>query len=116
VADKRQVVRLLLQRVVVWAPASSQAVKVQLRWTGGTVTDHQVRRPVRAWSPLTDLAALRQRVRQRQAAGWPSRRIAAELNALGHRTPRGQPFTAASVRQLRRRAEPETTNARRGRR
>jgi DNA invertase Pin-like site-specific DNA recombinase len=116
VADKRQVVRLLLQRVVVWAPASSQAVKVQLHWTGGTVTDHQVRRPVRAWSPLTDLAALQQRVRQRQAAGWPSRRIAAELNALGHRTPRGQPFTAASVRQLRSRTEPETTNARRGRR
>ncbi len=111
VTDKRQVVGLLLQRVVVWAPASSQEVKVQLHWTGGTVTEHHVRRPVRAWSQLSDVAALRERVRQRQAAGWTSRRIAEELNATGHRTPHGKPFTAASVRQLQSRGSPKTVHA-----
>jgi len=105
VTDKRQVVRLLLQRVVVWAPASSHEVKVQLHWTGGTVTEHQLRRPVRAWSQLSDVAALLAQVHQGRAAGWTSGHIAAELNATGHRTPRGKPFTAASVRQLRRRLD-----------
>jgi DNA invertase Pin-like site-specific DNA recombinase len=101
--DKRQVARLLLQRVVVWAPASSQEVRVQLHWTGGAVTEHQISRPVRAWNQVTDVPALLERVRQGQAAGWTSRRIAEELNAMGHRTPRGKSFSAESVRQLQRR-------------
>jgi DNA invertase Pin-like site-specific DNA recombinase len=113
--DKRQVVRLLLQRVVVWAPATSQEVRVQLHWTGGTVTEHQLKRPVRAWSQVTDAAGLLERVRQGQAAGWTSSRIAEDLNATGYRTPRGQPFTAANVRQLRTRVEPQAVNARRRR-
>ena len=41
--DKRQVVRWLLQRVVVWAPAASHEVRVQLHWTGGVVTEHQLK-------------------------------------------------------------------------
>lgn len=115
VTDKRQVVRLLLQRVVVWAPASSQEVRVQLHWTGGTMTEHHVWRPVLAWSQVTDVATLLERVRQRQAAGWTSRRIAEELNATGQRTPRGNPFTAESVRQLQRRIDAQTVKARRQR-
>jgi DNA invertase Pin-like site-specific DNA recombinase len=110
--DKRHVARLLLQQVVVWAPATSQEVKVQLHWTGGTVTEHQLRRPVRTWQQLTDIAAVRECVRAGQAAGWTSRRLATVLNAAGHRTPRGQPFTAASVRQLRRRLDPADGPAR----
>jgi len=113
--DKRQVVRLLVQRVVVWAPVSSQAVRVQVHWTGGTMTEQQCRRPVRAWSQVSELAALLERVRQGQAAGWTSRRIAAELNATGHRTPHGKSFTAASVRQLRRRLAVQTSDSRRRR-
>jgi hypothetical protein len=101
--------------VVVWAPASSQEVKVQLHWIGGTMTEHRLRRPVRAWSQLTDGAALQERVRQEHAKGWTSRRIAENLNATGHRTPWGKPFTAASVRQLRRRSDPQVINRRRRR-
>ena len=100
VVEKRQVVRLLLQRVVVWAPSSRQEVRVQLHWTGGTVTEHQISRAVRSWEQVADATAVWQRVRSWQAAGWTSRRMAAELNAAGHRTPRGRPFTAESVRQL----------------
>jgi hypothetical protein len=110
VTDKRQVVRLLLQRAVVWAPASSQEVKVQFHWTGGTMTEHQVRRPVRAWDQVTDVAALLERVRQGQAAGSTSRSIAEELNATGQRTPWGNLFTAASVRQLRTRVNAKAVN------
>jgi DNA invertase Pin-like site-specific DNA recombinase len=100
VTEKRQVVRLLLERVVVWAPASSQEVTVHLHWSLGTVTEHRVTRPVGSWGQVTSAAAVRQRVQEWQAAGWTSRRMAAELNATGYQTPRGKPFTADSVRQL----------------
>jgi DNA invertase Pin-like site-specific DNA recombinase len=100
VAEKRQVVRLLLQQVVVWAPASTQDVKVQLHWTGGTVTEHRITRPVSAWKHVTGASELWQCVRRWQAAGWTSRCIAEELNREGHRTPHGRSFTAVSVRKL----------------
>jgi DNA invertase Pin-like site-specific DNA recombinase len=112
VTDKRQVARLLLHQVVVWAPASSQEVKVQLHWTGGTMTEHSLRRPVHTWKHLSDGAAVWQQVREGHAAGWTSRRIADALNAQGHRTPRDKPFTAVSVRQLRRRMTREAAAAR----
>ncbi|HEV3263685.1 MAG TPA: recombinase family protein, partial [Gemmataceae bacterium] len=101
VAEKRRIVRSLLERVVVWAPASSQEVTVHLHWSLGTVTEHRVKRPVRSWEQVAGVAVVRQQVEAGQAAGWSSRRIAAELNAAGYQTPRGKPFTAESVRQLR---------------
>jgi DNA invertase Pin-like site-specific DNA recombinase len=100
VVQKRQVVRLLLQQVVVWAPASSQEVRVQLHWTGGTVTEHQVNRAVRSWEQVAHATTVWELVRSWQGAGWTSGRIAEQLNAAGYRTPRGRPLTAANVRQL----------------
>jgi DNA invertase Pin-like site-specific DNA recombinase len=100
VAEKRQIIRLLLERVVVWAPASSPEVTVHLHWSLGTMTEHRLRRPVRSWDQLASTAEVRRHLEAWQAAGWSSRRMAAELNAAGYATPRGKPFTAESVRQL----------------
>jgi DNA invertase Pin-like site-specific DNA recombinase len=100
VSQKRRIIRSLLERVVVWAPASSPEVTVHLHWSLGTVTEHRLTRPVRSWDQLASTAAVRPLVEAWKAAGWPSRRMAAELNAMGHRTPRNKPFTAESVRQL----------------
>jgi DNA invertase Pin-like site-specific DNA recombinase len=116
VMDKRQVVRLLLERVVVWAPASSHEVRVQLHWSGGTVTEHQVRRAVSAWSQVSDLTEMLELVRQGQAAGWPSQHVAEQLNAAGHRTPHGKLLTAANVRQLQSRLQRQAAHTGRGRR
>lgn len=99
-AEKRQIVRRLLQEVIVWASASSEELKVQCRWAHGTVTEHTIMRPVRAWSQLGNAQALWRRVQDCQAAGWTSARIAEEFNREGHRTPHGRAFTAASVRKL----------------
>jgi DNA invertase Pin-like site-specific DNA recombinase len=106
VAEKRRIVRSLWERVVVWAPASSQEVTVHLHWSVGTVTEHRITRPVRGWNQVAQAAAVRQHVAAWQAAGWSSGRMAAELNAAGYSTPHGQSFTAASVRQLVRRGGP----------
>jgi DNA invertase Pin-like site-specific DNA recombinase len=100
IVEKRQIVRTLVERVVVWAPGSSPEVTVHLHWSLGTVTEHRLMRPVRSWKQMPGAAEVYQRVQGWQAAGWSSRRIAAELNAAGDRTPRGQPFTACGVRTL----------------
>jgi DNA invertase Pin-like site-specific DNA recombinase len=112
-AEKRQIVRRLLQRAVVWAPASTQEVTVQLHWAYGTVTEHQITRPVRAWKHVIGAKDLWQRVKERQTAGWTSRRIAEELNSEGYRTPHGRPFTAESVRKLSERGGPEAVETQR---
>jgi Recombinase len=111
-AQKRQIVRRLVQRAVVWAPASTQEVRVQLHWAYGSVTEHQVTRPVRAWEHVTGAQELWQRVQEWQSAGWTSQRIADELNRKGHRTPRGLPFTAESVRKLIERGGPQAVETR----
>jgi DNA invertase Pin-like site-specific DNA recombinase len=113
--DKRQIIRLLLQRVVVWAPASTHEVKVQLHWTGDTVTEHQVTRPVHSWQQVAGVTELWQQVREWQAEGWSSRRMAEELNTQGYRTPRGQAFTAETVRQLLSRGGPRAAKAQKAR-
>jgi hypothetical protein len=111
VTEKRQVMRILLERAVVWAPASTQEVKVQLHWTGGTVTEHHVTRPVSSWKQMAGATELWQRVRQWKELGWSSTRMADELNRAGYRTPRGQSFTAESVRQLMARSHPRPAGA-----
>jgi DNA invertase Pin-like site-specific DNA recombinase len=103
VAEKRQIVRLLLERVVVWAPGSSPEVTVHLHWSLGTVTEHRLRRAVGSWSQVAGAAELRRLLDGWQAVGWSSQQMAGELNAAGYQTPRGRPFTAESVRQLRKR-------------
>jgi DNA invertase Pin-like site-specific DNA recombinase len=103
VAEKRRIIRSLLERVVVWAPRSSPEVTVHLHWSLGTVTEHRLRRSVGSWGQVAGAAELRRHLEAWQAGGWSSRRMAAELNAPGYQTPHGHLFTAESVRQLRKR-------------
>ena len=114
-AEKRQIVRRLLERVVVWAPASTQEVTVQLHWAYGTVTEHRVMRPVRGWKHVTGAEDLWERMQEWQTAGWTSQCIADELNRMGYRTPRGQPFTAENVRKLSERGGPQAAETRKAR-
>jgi DNA invertase Pin-like site-specific DNA recombinase len=100
VADKRRMVRLLLQRIVVWAPPSNQQANVQLHWVGGVVTEHQILHTMSAWKQLPDLKAFLEQLRQWHVSGWTSTRIAEELNRQGRTTPRGNRITRDIVRQL----------------
>jgi DNA invertase Pin-like site-specific DNA recombinase len=106
--EKRQIVRRLVQRAVVWAPASSEEVRVQLHWAYGTVTEHRVARTVQTWKQMTGAADMWRRVQKWRTAGWTSSRIAEELNREGHRTPHGRTFTSEAVRKLIERGGPRT--------
>jgi DNA invertase Pin-like site-specific DNA recombinase len=113
VVDKRQVMRLLLERVVVWAPASSQEARVHLHWNGGVVTEHRFLRPVRSWEQVPSAGALRERLQAWRQAGWSASRMAGELNTSGELTARGKAFNAANVRQLLARGGPGAQRQRR---
>jgi DNA invertase Pin-like site-specific DNA recombinase len=100
IVEQRQVMRLLLDKVVVWPAPANPILKVHLHWVGGTVTEHEATRTVAAWQQLPELPELLAQVRQARGSGTSSAAIAAALNAEGKRTPHGQPFTAATIRQL----------------
>jgi DNA invertase Pin-like site-specific DNA recombinase len=116
IVEQRQVMRLLLEKVVVWSSASNPTLKVQLHWIGGTLTEHETTRTVAAWQQLPELPELIEQVRRARKSGTSSAQIAAELNARGKRTPRGQPFTAATIRQLLSRSARRKARKKRGHR
>ncbi len=88
---------------------SDGAVALGLRHRDGAPS----RAPVHAWRHVIGATDLWQRVQEWQTAGWTSQCIAEELNRKGHRTPRGQPFTAESVRKLIERGGPRLVETRR---
>jgi DNA invertase Pin-like site-specific DNA recombinase len=98
--EKRRVARLLLQRVVVWAPLSTAKVKVHLHWSFGSVTEHIITRSVSSWGQVAGVGEVIDLIAARREAGWSSGRIAEELNTAGQRTPHQKLFTSESVRKL----------------
>lgn len=104
VSEKRRVVELLLEKVVV-TPSGNERVAVQLHWSGGTTTQHQVTCRVHRWSDLSHYPSILGHIAELGSRGCQSDEIAASLNAAGYRTCRGVSFTSANVRQLRKRAQ-----------
>jgi hypothetical protein len=98
VADKRRVVQLMLERVVV--TSAGERVSVELHWAGGTATRHEATRPVARWSALTHYADTLDQIKQMADAGSTSQQIADSLNQRGLATCRGKPFTCTNIRQL----------------
>jgi hypothetical protein len=103
VANKRRVVQMLLEKVVVTG-SRSEMVSIELHWVGGAVTHHELTRRVQCWTDLTTYNAITAHIEQMASRGSPSNEIASSLNACGHQTCRGNPYTSDNVRQFRSRA------------
>jgi hypothetical protein len=99
-ADRREVVRLLVERVELTRHGETEVIDVTVHWRGGAVSRHQVRQRVRGYAQLDRVAALRVRLVELRGAGWSSPQIADALNADGFALPRGDAFTADMVRRL----------------
>jgi hypothetical protein len=100
-ADRKEIVRCLVERVVVQGRPDSEHVAVAIHWQGGAVSEYQVVRPVRRYAQLADLEGLLDRMVALRRQGQTAAAIAAQLNAEGYRMPkrRGR-FTGAAVRVL----------------
>jgi hypothetical protein len=100
-ADRKEIVRHLVERVSVAVQGETEWVDVTIHWAGGYVSRHEVRRPVRRVEQLRDYPALLARVTESHRAGKTSREIADTLNREGVRPPkRRETYNAAMVRQL----------------
>ena len=100
-ADRKQLIRHLIERVQVTVAGISEKTEVQVTWAGGHRTTGQITRPVASLTQLSYYPQLAQRARELAAARRTHAQIAAQLTTEGFRPPkRCEAFTAAAVSDL----------------
>ena len=100
-ADRKAIVRQVVQRVVLAADAQSEQVQVRIEWVGGGQTQTSVVRPVARLEQLSYYPQLCARAQQLAADGLTMAAIAARLNAEGYRPPkRREQFGAQGIQAL----------------
>lgn len=104
VADRKEIVRQVVQRVTVNTQGESERVKVEIEWAGSACTEGELIRPVARWEQLSYYVQLSQRMRALSSQGLSAAEIAQRLNAEGYRSPKRQEsFSPEGVQKLLRR-------------
>jgi Recombinase/Recombinase zinc beta ribbon domain len=102
-ADRKEIMRQVVERVMVDVEGSSERVKVRIEWIGGGHTEGIVIRPMGKLSALSTYLQICQRVQVLTEAGWAAVAIAQALNDAGFRPPRSTTgFRAEMITQLQR--------------
>jgi hypothetical protein len=100
-ADRRQIVRLLIETVTVTVVPAGKHVAVRIAWHGGAVQSRTVRRAVSAYRHLADWPQLSAELTSLHARKQTPAEIAEALNRAGFRPPkRAGQFQAGMVRRL----------------
>ena len=81
--DRKQIVRCLVERVVVATEQTTELAEVTIVWKGGLATQHQVARPVSRYEQLKDYQRLTERLKELHRQGLHRGPIAEKLNAEG---------------------------------
>jgi DNA invertase Pin-like site-specific DNA recombinase len=87
-ADRKEVIRCLVDRVVVHVRQNTEYCDVTIHWKGGCASEHEVIRPVRSRGQQRDGDRLRARVVELHGQGRTAAAIAATLAAEGFSPPR----------------------------
>lgn len=102
-ADRKEIIRQVIERVIVEVQGSSEQVHVRIEWIGGSHTEGIVIRPIGTLSELSTYAQLCQQVQELTEAGWAAASIAHALNEAGFRPARSPAgFRAETISQLQR--------------
>jgi hypothetical protein len=102
-ADRKQIIRQVVERVIVEVEGSSERVNVRIEWIGGGHTEGVVIRPIGKLSELSTYPQICQQVQVLTEAGWAAAAIAQALNEAGFRPPRSTTgFRAEMITQLQR--------------
>jgi hypothetical protein len=100
-AERQQIVRHLIEQVVLIAPPEQEIADVAVHWAGGFVSHHQLVRPVARYEQLRDYDRLAQRITELRQSKHTSAQIAVMLNAENWRPPkRRATFNAGMVRSI----------------
>jgi DNA invertase Pin-like site-specific DNA recombinase len=100
-ANRKEMIRCIVERVVVQVRCDSEFVDVTIQWAGGYESQHEIVRPVATYAQLRDFDQLMNRVVELREAGHAAAAIAERLNAEGFYPPKrhGQ-FTVPVIYQL----------------
>jgi DNA invertase Pin-like site-specific DNA recombinase len=97
-ADRQQIVRFLLEKIIISVQGASQQVFVTLHWIGGLQTSHELVRPVQTYQQMADYAKLRARIEELRQQGRSMAQVAACLNQEGFHPPkRARQFTSEMI-------------------
>jgi hypothetical protein len=100
-ADRKQIIRTLVDQVTITVAGSSEHVTVTIGWAGGHTTHGQTIRPVARLEQLSSYPRLVERVRQLAEQGHRAQAIANRLHAEGFRPAKGrQRIGVSAVTQL----------------
>jgi hypothetical protein len=86
--DRKEIIRHLVEKVVVHVSNESEYVAVTINWHGGFTSQHEVVRPVRTYEQLRDLDKLMDRVVALRHEGRTAAEIAVYLNQEGFVPPK----------------------------
>ena len=100
-AERKQILRQVIDRVVVDAQGRSEGVHLIIHWAGGLQTQAQMVRPVAKLEQLSYYPQLCERTRILAAEGLCAHEIAERLNTAGFHPPkRSEKFGLGTVRRL----------------
>jgi DNA invertase Pin-like site-specific DNA recombinase len=103
-ADRKEIVRQVVERIVVDAEGSTERVRVTIEWVGGGQTETVITRPIARLEHLSSYPRLCQQLRALVEQGHSTAEIAQRLDAEGYRAPRqDRPLSPPAIRELRRR-------------
>ena len=112
-ADRIDILRLLVDRVIATVEEDSEQVAVEIQWQGGSRSISRIHRPVRDWRQMSCFPELQAHVHSLREQGRSYREIADQLNAEGWRPARRTAFTIHSVKRLCKIMEPVEEQQRR---
>lgn len=104
VTDRKEIIRQVVERVVVDAEGRSEQVRVRIDWVGGGDTEGTMLRDIAKLTGLSYYPQLSERIRTLTEKGCAAPAIAAQLNAEGYRPARQDArFGLAQVTDVQRR-------------
>jgi len=105
-ADRKEIIRLVVARVVVHVRPDDECGAVEISWRDGVTTRHEIVRPVSRYESLGCYDQLIGRIVELRQQGQTIKQIVAQLNQEGYHTPRSRKgYTSTSVRKLLSRCE-----------
>lgn len=94
--DRQTIARLLLEQVIVTVEGNTDRVDVELRWSGGFLSQHVLTRPVQTYEQLSNYDELVARIELLRGQRNTLAQIAATLNQEGFHPPkRAAQFSSA---------------------
>jgi hypothetical protein len=103
-AERKEIVRQIIQRVMVAGEGASERLQGTIEWVGGGTTAGIVTRPISRIEPLSYYPLVCERIQPLAQAGDSTAQITAALAQEGFHSPKqGTPLSRQSVHELMRR-------------